>query len=171
MSVDSSATRRPTSTGLHVEDLAEVYVLLVRAILEREDHSVGYLPIGKHGINSTAIGRVRQTEIMQLCLDTVFDAGVLPREHTPKEREIRRVELKELADEIMGDLVGMAERSWAGRRIMKGAVAKKLLGCNPDEAWKQDYRDVLNALEKWDKQQQSRNINREGKVMHSSALL
>lgn len=35
---------------VHVEDLAGVYVLLVRAILEREDHGVGYIPTGKNGI-------------------------------------------------------------------------------------------------------------------------
>lgn len=136
---------------VHVEDLAGVYVLLVRAILEREDHGVGYIPTGKHGIISTAVGRVLQTEMMRLCLDAAFDAGVLPREDTPKKKEVRQVELKELAEEIMGGLVDMAERSWAGHKVMKGTVARKLLGWNPtrlDEAWKQDYRDVLNALEK-----------------------
>ncbi|KAK7715604.1 hypothetical protein SLS63_011437 [Diaporthe eres] len=85
---------------VHVEDLAGVYVLLVRAILEREDHGE---------------------------------------------------KLDELAEEIMGGLVDMAEQSWAGHKVMKGTVAKKLLGWNPtrlEEAWKQDYWDVLNALEK-----------------------
>ncbi|KAH8745505.1 hypothetical protein F5883DRAFT_587290 [Diaporthe sp. PMI_573] len=136
---------------VHVEDLADVYVLLVRAIIEREDHGVSYIPTGKHGIISTAVGRVLQTEMMQLCLDTAFNAGVLPREDTPTDKQINKVELKELADEIMSGMVDMAERSWAGHKVMTGTVAKKLLGWNPtrlDEAWKQDYRDVLNALEK-----------------------
>jgi len=136
---------------VHVEDLAEVYVLLVRAIVEREDHGVGYIPTGKHGIISTAVGRVLQTEMMQLCLDTAFNAGVLPREDTPREKQINKVELEELADEIMAGMVDMAERSWAGHKVMKGTKAKKLLGWNPtrlDEAWKQEYRDILNALGK-----------------------
>lgn len=135
---------------VHVEDLAEVYVLLVRAIVEREDHGVGYIPTGKHGIISTAVGRVLQTEMMQLCLDTAFSAGVLPRENTPHEKHIKKVGLKELADEIMSGMVDMAERSWAGHKVMKGTIAKKLLGWNPtrlDEPWKQEYRNVLNALE------------------------
>jgi nucleoside-diphosphate-sugar epimerase len=136
---------------VHVEDLAEVYVLLVRAIVEREDHGVGYIPTGKHGIISTAAGRVLQTEMMQLCLDTAFNAGVLPRKDTPREKQINKVELEELANEIMAGMVDMAERSWAGHKIMRATKAKKLLGWNPtrlDEAWKQEYRDVLNALEK-----------------------
>lgn len=135
---------------VHVEDLAAVYVLLVRTILEREDHGVGCIPTGKHGIISTAVGRVLQTEMMRLCLDAAFDAGVLPREDTPKEKEIRQVEFRELAEETMGGLVDMAERSWAGHKVMKGTVAKELLGWNPtrfDKAWKQDYRDVLDALQ------------------------
>lgn len=136
---------------VHVGGLAEVYVLLVRAILEREDHGVGYIPTGRHGIISTAVGRVLQTEMMRLCLDAAFDAGVLPRGDTPQGKEIRQVELEELAEEIMGGLVDMAERSWAGHKVMKGTVARQLLGWDPtrlDEAWKQDYRDVLDALEK-----------------------
>ncbi|KAI7782955.1 hypothetical protein LA080_012681 [Diaporthe eres] len=152
---------------VHVEDPAGVYLLLVRAILEREDHGVGYIPTGKNGIISTAVGRVLQTEMMRLCLDTAFDAGVLPREDTPKGKEIRQVELKELAEEIMGGLVDMAERSWAGRQVMKGTVARKLLGWNPtrlDEAWKQDYREGY-------KRQQSGNLYWEvGAIKLISAL-
>lgn len=136
---------------VHVRDLAGVYVLLVRAVLERGDHGVGYIPTGENGIISTAVGRVLQAEMMQLCLDTAFEAGVLPRGDTPKEKEIRQVGLQELAEETMGGLVDLAERSWAGHKVMKGTVARKLLGWNPtrlEEAWRQDYRDVLNALEK-----------------------
>lgn len=136
---------------VHIEDAAEVYVLLVRAILEREDHGVGFIPTGKNGIISTAVGRVLQTEMMQLCLETAFNAGLLPREDTPNDKQILKVDLKELADEIMSGLVDMAERSWAGHKVMTGTKAKRLLGWNPtrlDEAWEQEYRDVLDALEK-----------------------
>ncbi|KAK7427279.1 hypothetical protein QQZ08_006215 [Neonectria magnoliae] len=135
---------------VHVEDLADVFVLLVQTILGREDRGVGYIPSGKSGIISTAVKRVLQTEMMQLCLDAAFASGVLPREDTPKKKEIREVSLQEIADEIMDGLVGMAERSWAGHKAFKGTVAKKLLGWNPtrlDEAWRQDYVDVLKALQ------------------------
>lgn len=61
-----------------------------------------------------------------------FDAGILPREDTSKQKEIRQVELEELAEEIMGGLVDMAERSWAGRKVMKGTVAR-IINLGPDE--------------------------------------
>jgi nucleoside-diphosphate-sugar epimerase len=42
---------------VHVIDLADLYVLLVRTILEREDHGVGYLPTGRNGIMFVEAGR------------------------------------------------------------------------------------------------------------------
>lgn len=135
---------------VHVADLAGVFVMLVRAVLERGDHGVGYIPTGTRGIISTAVGRVLQAEMMQQCLDAAFGAGILPKEGAPRDKEIRQVGLEELAGEVMGGLVGMAERSWAGHKVMTGTVAKKLLGWNPtrlEEAWRQDYHDVLGALQ------------------------
>ncbi|VUC29273.1 unnamed protein product [Clonostachys rosea] len=134
---------------VHVEDLADVYVLLLRTILEREDRGVGYLPSGKTGIIFPAVGRALQTEIMQRCLDAAFDAGVLPREDTPKVKEIRQVPLQEIANEITAGLIDMAERGWAGNKAQKGTQARKLLEWNPtrlEAAWKQDFVDELNAL-------------------------
>lgn len=78
---------------VHVEGLADIYVLLIRTILELLDKAVGYLPSGENGILFPAVGRVLHTEIAQRCLDAAFDAGVLPREDTPKEKEIRVVPL------------------------------------------------------------------------------
>ncbi len=134
---------------VHVEDLADVYLLLVRTILTRDDRGVGYIPSGKKGIIFPAVGRALQTEINQRCLDAAFDAGVLPREDTPKEKEIRLVPLQEIADEITAGLVDMAERGWAGNKAMTGTQARKLLGWNPsrlEDAWRQDFVDELNAL-------------------------
>lgn len=134
---------------VHVRDLAGVYVLLVRAILERGGTTALVTsPPGGNGIISTAVGRVLQAEMTQLCLDAAFEAGVLPRGDTPEEKTIRQTGLQELAEEAMGALVDLAERSWAGHKVMKGTVA--LLGWKPtrlEEAWRQDYRDVLKALE------------------------
>ena len=42
---------------VHVIDLADIFVLLVRTILEREDRGVGYLPTGRNGIMFAAVGR------------------------------------------------------------------------------------------------------------------
>ena len=134
---------------VHVEDLADVYVLLVQNILEREDRGVGYIPSNKGGILFPAVARVLQTEIFQRCLDAAFDAGVLPREGTPQEKEIRLAGLKEIADEITFGLMDMAEQGWAGNKAQKGTVAKKLLGWKPtrlEEAWKKDFVDELEAL-------------------------
>lgn len=38
-------------------DLADIYVLLVRTILGREDRGVGYLPTGRNGMLFAAVGR------------------------------------------------------------------------------------------------------------------
>ncbi|EKG09437.1 NAD-dependent epimerase/dehydratase [Macrophomina phaseolina MS6] len=134
---------------VHVEDLADLYVLLLRAILERKDRGVGFIPSGRNGIISTAVGHALQTEMMNLCLDAAFNAGILPHKDTPKQKEIRQISLQEIADEVMSGLTDMAERSWAGHKTMKGTMAKKLLGWNPtrlEEAWKKDYSDVLDAV-------------------------
>lgn len=134
---------------MHVEDLADAYVLLMRTILEREDRGVGYIPSGKNGIIFPAVGRALQTEIMQRCLDAAFDTGVLPLEDTPKDKEIRQVSLQEIADEITAGLVDMAEQGWAGNKAQKGTMAKKILGWEPkrlEEEWKKDFLDELNAL-------------------------
>ncbi|KAF5004040.1 hypothetical protein FDECE_9453 [Fusarium decemcellulare] len=134
---------------VHVEDLADVYVLLVRTILEREDRGVGYIPSGKSGIMFPAAGRALQTEIMQRCLDAAFDAKILPREDTPKGKEIRQVSIQEIADELMAGHVDMAEQGWAGHKAQKGTMAKKLLGWSPkhlEKDWEQDFVVELKAL-------------------------
>lgn len=134
---------------VHVEDLADAYVLLLRAILEREDHGVGYIPSGKNGILFPAVARVLQTEILQRCLDASFDAGILPRADTPKTKEIRQVDLQTIADEITAGILGMAEQGWAGNKAQKGTMLPKLVGWKPSrlqDAWKKDFVDELNAL-------------------------
>ncbi|KAK9414353.1 putative NAD-dependent epimerase/dehydratase domain-containing protein [Seiridium unicorne] len=134
---------------VHVEDLADAYVLLIRAILEREDRGVGYIPSGTEGIMFPAVGRVLQLEIMQRTLDVAFDAGVLPREDTPKEKEIRQIPLQDLANELTYGMADIAEQGWAGNKAQKGTMLKKLFGWSPsrlEEAWAQDFVDELNAL-------------------------
>lgn len=89
------------------------------------------------------------TEIAQRCLDAVFSAGVLPRDGTPQEKEIRQASLQEIADELMFGLVDVAERGWAGHKAMKGTVARKLLNWKPtrlDDAWQQEFEDEFVAL-------------------------
>lgn len=134
---------------VHVEDLADVFVLLVKTIVQRKDRGVGYLPSGKSGIISTAVRSTKLVEMMSLCLDAVFDAKLLPRADTPQEKKIAEVSLAEIARETTYGLLAPAERSWAGHKSFKGTVARDLLGWNPtrlEEAWKQDFRDILELL-------------------------
>lgn len=133
---------------VHVEDLADMYILLTKLILEREDRGVGYIPSGKSGIIFPAVGRETKVDMMKRCLDVVFDAGVLPRDDTPKEKELRDVSLQEIADEITAGVLSIAERGWAGHKDMKATVARRL-GWEPrhlDEAWHKDFVDELAAL-------------------------
>lgn len=131
---------------VHVEDLADAYLILAQRILE--GRGVEEIPSGKNGIIFPAVGRVLHTEMIQWSLDAAFDGGVLPREDTPKEKEIRQVTLQGIADEATSGMLDIAERGWAGHKGMNGTMAKKL-GWNPrflEDAFKQDFVDELNAL-------------------------
>jgi len=134
---------------VHVLDLADIYVLLLRTILEREDRGVGYIPSGKNGLMFAAVGRALITEINQACLDVAFADGILPREGTPQQKEIRQVGLQEIAEELTAGRVDIAERGWGGNKATKAVVARKVLGWEPkrlQKAWEQDFLDELVAL-------------------------
>ncbi|KAK4164573.1 hypothetical protein QBC43DRAFT_317774 [Cladorrhinum sp. PSN259] len=133
---------------VHVEDLADAYILLVKLILTRPDRGEGVIPRGKKGILFPAVDRALQTEIFERCLDAAFEAGLLPREDTPQEKTIKEVPLKEIADEITAGLLDMAEQGWAGNKAQKGTVLRQL-GWEPRhlrESWVKDYKDELVAL-------------------------
>ena len=134
---------------VHVIDLADIYVLLVRTILERDDRGVGYLPSGRNGIMFSAVGRTLIKEINQGCLDAAFADGTLPRDDTPKEKEIRLVPLHEIADKLTAGRRDIAERGWGGHKATKAVQARKLLGWEPkrlQNAWKKDFWAELVAL-------------------------
>lgn len=134
---------------VHVIDLADLYILLVRTILEREDRGVGYIPSNRHGIIFPAVGRTLITEINQRCLDVAFADGVLPRENTPTEKEIRLAPLQEIAEKLTAGRADVAERGWGGHKATKAVLARKLLGWKPkrlQEAWDQEFHDELVAL-------------------------
>ncbi|KAL1641093.1 hypothetical protein SLS58_006366 [Diplodia intermedia] len=136
---------------VHVVDLADLYVLIVRAILEREDRGVGYIPSGRKGIIFPAVARVLVLDIQRHALDAAFEVGVLPRDDTPKEKEIRQASLQMIADEVCAGQTAIAELGYAGHKGMKGTMAKKLFGWNPtrlEDAWRQDFMDELIALNK-----------------------
>ncbi|KAH7129187.1 hypothetical protein EDB81DRAFT_846110 [Dactylonectria macrodidyma] len=77
--------------------------------------------------------------------------AVITREDhgTPKNKEICQVALQEIADKIMNDFIGMAERSWAGHKRFETTMAREVFGWNPtrpDEFWKQNLMADMNAL-------------------------
>jgi nucleoside-diphosphate-sugar epimerase len=134
---------------VHVLDLADIYVLLVRTILEREDRGVGYLPSGNNGVIFAAVGRTLIKEINQGCLDAAFADGTLPHKDTPKEKEIRTVPLHEIADKLTAGHRDIAERGWGGHKATKAVLARKLLGWEPtrlQNAWEEDFHAELVAL-------------------------
>lgn len=88
-------------------------------------------------------------DINQGCLEAAFVDGVLPRDGTPKEKEIRLVPLHEIADKLTAGRRDIAERGWGGHKATKAVLARKLLGWQPKrliDAWKKDFQDELVAL-------------------------
>ncbi|KAK8848394.1 NAD dependent epimerase/dehydratase [Apiospora arundinis] len=139
---------------VHVADLADLYVLCVRDVVE---HGGRHLPSGARGVVFPTSGRVYMKDIAQGCLDAAFGAGVLPRrgdadellmDTTPARKFIREVDLQEAATTTAGNLV-VAEVGWAGHRATKGTVARDSLGWQPrrcEEAWQQDFVDELGHV-------------------------
>jgi hypothetical protein len=129
--------------------LADYYILLIRNILERSDRGVGYIPSGRQGILFPTVGRALMTEINQKAVDVAFDAGILPRDDTPTEREVRLVPLQEIADELTAGRCDIAQRGWGGEKAVRGTIGQSLLGWTPkrlQKAWDQDFVDELVAL-------------------------
>lgn len=134
---------------VHVFDLADLYVLLVRTILERSDRGVGYLPVNQQGVVFSAVGHTLMTEINQRCLDTAFEDGILPRKDTTKIKEIRLVSLSEIADELTAGRRDVAERGWAGHKATHAKRARALLGWEPkrlQESWKNEFQHALEII-------------------------
>lgn len=65
---------------VHIEDLADLYVLCVLDIIQtRGEH----IPTGKKGIIFPAVGRALAADVTKKCLDIAFATGILPKEGTP----------------------------------------------------------------------------------------
>jgi nucleoside-diphosphate-sugar epimerase len=134
---------------VHVVDLANLFVLLVRATLERGDRGFVCLPLATSGIMFTAVGRTLITDIHQKCLDVLFEKSILPRDGTPKEKEIRLVSLQEMADVLTAGRVDVAKRGWGGHKSTKADLARKYLGWEPtrlEHDWNRAFYDALAFL-------------------------
>lgn len=110
---------------VHVEDLADLYVLFVLHILEDGGKD---LPSGKSGIVFPNAGMVLYTEVAQGCVDAAFRKGVLPKPDGPQAAEVRLVDAEEIAPYTGGGELGkhLAKLAWAGHWNTKGTVGFKL---------------------------------------------
>jgi hypothetical protein len=86
-----------------------------------------------------------QTEIFERYLDICFAKGALPREGTPKEKEIRLKSLHGVADKATAGILDMAQQGWGGNKAMSGTVLKGL-GWGPKHRVKVWARDFENEL-------------------------
>lgn len=109
---------------VHVDDLAQLYVLFVQRILE--DGGEG-LPSGKRGIVFPCVGMALFTDIARGCVQAAFRKGALPKPDGP-QTEVRSVGVDEVAPYVGGGELGrhIASSLWAGHWNTKGTVALKL---------------------------------------------
>ncbi|KAL1643821.1 hypothetical protein SLS61_009137 [Didymella pomorum] len=136
--------------AVHIFDLADYFVLLIRTVLGCPDRGIGYIPTGKEDILFPTVGRALMTDINQLALNAAFGSGILPREDTPQQKEIHLVNVHEIADELTAGFVEVAQRGWGGEKAVKGTIGQELLGWKPkrqQEAWDEDFYDELVALQ------------------------
>jgi nucleoside-diphosphate-sugar epimerase len=132
---------------VHILDLADLFVLLVRTILERGDQCITYFSTRTSSIMFAAVGRMLIQDINQKCLDVLFEKRILPRNGTPKEKEIRLVPLQEIADTLTAGRADVAKRGWGGHKSTKADLARKL-GWEPkrlEQDWNCAFYDALTT--------------------------
>ena len=110
---------------VHIDDLAELYVLIVQRILEDGGKA---LPSGKGGTIFPCVGIVLLADIAQGCVDAAFRKGVLPKPDGPQVREVREVSVDDLAPYLGGGELGrhIAQIGWGGHWNTIGTKAVQL---------------------------------------------
>ncbi|KAF9878448.1 nad dependent epimerase dehydratase family protein [Colletotrichum karsti] len=129
---------------VHVADLADLYVLCVLDVLQRDGANV---PTGRAGIVFPTAGRTLTADIARKCLDVAFATRNLPKPGGPRGKEVRTLTIEEAAVTTAGN-ASVAETGWGGHRKTKGTVARERLGWRPtrlDEAWERDFETELRA--------------------------
>lgn len=133
----------------HVDDLAAFFVLLTEKILD--DGGEG-LPSGKSGILYPQAGIIPLIDAARGCLDAAFRRGVLPKPGGPQSKEIRMVDLDEIAPYTGGGDAGkmIASKAWAGHMNTIGTIPGRLgwKPLHPAEEWTADshYDEELAAI-------------------------
>ncbi|KAI0900217.1 NAD dependent epimerase/dehydratase family protein [Annulohypoxylon nitens] len=126
---------------VHVEDLAELYVRVLIRILENGGEGV---PAGKKGIIFSANGRHSWLEVTQEVVAAFYEKGLLA------DREVQSIGLPDLIKILGADVFTdeILELAFASDSRTVSSVARSL-GWNPtrgEEAWKQEFRDVAEAV-------------------------
>jgi nucleoside-diphosphate-sugar epimerase len=135
---------------VHIQDLAELYRLVVLNILEQEGKA---LPTGKKGIIFSANGRHSWLEYSQLVADACYERGLL------SERKVTSLTLE--AAETLLPRLGFAIKVFGKEQLKLTAegfcsnertvanVARSI-GWNPVkgwDAWEQSFRDDVDAIQ------------------------
>ncbi|PSN60624.1 NAD dependent epimerase/dehydratase family protein [Corynespora cassiicola Philippines] len=128
---------------VHVEDLADLYGILVREVVK--DGGVA-LPSGKKGIVFSANGRHSWLEVAQGAADACYEAG------KTRERRVEKVTLAEAAEKLSSYLGQVDETNveigLSSSSLTVSSVARAL-GWRPargDEAWRRGFCDDLRML-------------------------
>ncbi|KAI0387468.1 NAD(P)-binding protein [Hypomontagnella monticulosa] len=129
---------------VHIQDLAELYVIAVKRIVENGGEG---LPSGKKGIIFSGNGRHTWLEVAQGVADACYEEGKIP------DRKVQSVTIPEAASTMLEGLVDehMIELAIASNSRTVSSVGRSL-GWKPtrgEEAWKGAFREDLKAeLEK-----------------------
>ncbi|KAH8427132.1 uncharacterized protein LDX57_004849 [Aspergillus melleus] len=136
---------------VHIEDLADLYRLVVQEILQRGGEA---LPTGKKGILFSATGRHSWLEYSQLIAEAGYECGLL------SEKEVTVLDTLEEVVTILIPHLEVTSKVFDAEQLISAAehfcssaktVAKvgRRIGWTPvrgAEAWKQSFRDDLDAI-------------------------
>lgn len=135
---------------VHVQDLAELYRLVVLEILEKEGRD---LPTGKKGFIFSGNGRHSWLEYSQHVADALYDEGVITQKTvTPLSlEEAGRILMPHLGfinDEATKEGLTLVAEGFTTNARTISNVARKL-GWTPtrgEEAWKGAFRDDIKTI-------------------------
>ncbi|KAI2468607.1 NAD dependent epimerase/dehydratase family protein [Annulohypoxylon bovei var. microspora] len=126
---------------VHIEDLAELYVLVVGRILEKGGKDV---PTGKKGIIFSGNGRHLWLEVTQGLADVIHEKGLIA------DRQVQSIGISDTI-KIMGSKIpteDMVELGFVSNSRTVSNVARGL-GWKPtrgEEAWRREFRDVVEYM-------------------------
>ena len=128
---------------VHVEDLADLYTIMLLEILEGGGMR---LPTGKKGIMFSGSGRFTWREVAQNAADVCFAGGTIT------DRTVESVSLKEgtklLASYLGGVNEAMVEVGLSARGRTVASLARRLgwMPTRTGHAWKQGFEDDLKVV-------------------------